>query len=176
MEEIIYWIGQVLGGFTVVLGIINYQMKTREQVLFIHILTTITFALHYLCIAGWAGMAMNLVGFIRNIVFYYTGKNGKVSRVWAVLFAAILGSAGLVTSLLMQEGIYFVLSVVGITINSYAMSFSNPQNIRKSILITSPLVLTYDIFATSWGGAVYEAIVIISSIIGIIRYRKTKQN
>ena len=36
MEEIIYYIGQVLGAFTVVLGVINYQMKTREQVLFIH--------------------------------------------------------------------------------------------------------------------------------------------
>jgi hypothetical protein len=108
-------------------------------------------------------------------VFYHTGKNGKVSRLWAVFFAVALGGAGLVASLVMQEGIYFVLSVVGITINSYAMSFSNPQNIRKSILISSPLVLIYDLFATSYGGAVYEAVVIISSIIGIIRYRKNKQ-
>lgn len=175
MDEIIFYIGQALGALTVVLGILNYQMKTREQVLFIHILTTITFALHYLCLGAWAGMAMNLVGFIRNIVFYYTGKNGKVSRFWAIFFAVILGGAGLVASLVMQEGIYFILSVLGVTMNSYAMSFSNPQNIRKSILITSPLVLTYDLFATSYGGAVYEAVVIISSVIGILRYRKTKQ-
>lgn len=169
--EPLYIIGQILGVITVILGFVNYLVKTREQVLFIHIATTICFAFHYMFIGAYAGMAMNFVGFVRNLVFYFVGKNSKVGKGWAILFAVIMGAMGVVG----WEAWYSVLAVVGLVINSYSMSFSNPNNIRKSILITSPLVLVYDVFAKSYGGMVYESVVIISSIIGLVHYRKNKK-
>lgn len=168
MEQILYYIGQGLGIVAVVLGFINYQVKTREQVLYVHIATTVCFTLHYMFIGAYSGMAMNFVGIIRNIVFYFAGRNGKVHKGWSISFALIMGIMGI----LAWESWYSVLAVVGLVINSYSMSFSNPNNIRKSILITSPLVLAYDVLVHSLGGAVYEAIVIVSSVIGLIRYRK----
>ncbi|MEE0928768.1 MAG: YgjV family protein [Acutalibacteraceae bacterium] len=171
MQQTIFIIGQILGVVTVILGFINYQVKTREQVLFVHIATTLCFAFHYMCLGAWTGMAMNFVGFVRNIIFYYIGKNGKVPKPWAIGFALVMVAMGIVG----WQDWYSILAVVGIGINSYAMSFSNPNNIRKSILITSPMVLVYDGFVLSVGGMIYEAVVIVSSVIGIIRYRK-KQN
>ncbi len=97
-------------------------------------------------------------------------ENGRVSRPWAVAFALIMGVMGIIA----WEDWYSVLAVCGLVINSYAMSFSNPNNIRKSILITSPMVIIYDGFAMSFGGMVYESVVIISSIVGLVRYRKNK--
>ncbi len=170
MDEILYYIGQGLGIVAVVLGFINYQVKTREQVLYVHIATTVCFTLHYMLIGAYSGMAMNFVGIIRNVVFYFAGKNGKVGKVWPITFAVIMGAMGI----LAWENWYSVLAVVGLMINSYSMSFSNPNNIRKSILITSPLVLAYDVLVSSVGGAVYEGIVIVSSVIGLIRYSKNK--
>ena len=70
------------------------------------------------------------------------------------------------------DNIYSLLVITGLVINSLCMSFKNPHNIRKSILVTSPLVLIYDIIVSSVGGAVYESIAIISAVIGIIRYSK----
>ncbi len=168
MEQLLYIVGQVLGAFTVVLGFINYQVKTREQVLFVHIATTLCFAFHYMLIGAYAGMAMNFVGFVRNVVFYFVGRNGRVSRPWAVFFAVAMGIIGVIA----WEDWYSVLAVCGLVINSYAMSFSNPNNIRKSILITSPMVIIYDGFALSFGGIVYESVVIISSVVGLIRYNR----
>ena len=168
-------IGQALGVLAVILGFINYQVKSRERVLFIHIATTVCFALHYFCLEAWAGMAMNMVGFVRNIFYYYLGKNGKMSRFWPIIFTVILCAMGITASLTAGEGWYFWLSVVGLTVNSYAMSFSNPDNIRKSILVTSPIVLVYDAFSKSYGGMVYESIVIISSVIGLLNGRKKKK-
>ena len=178
MFENIDWImliGQALGVVAVILGFINYQVKTRERLLVVHMATTLCFVAHYLCLGAWAGMAMNFVGFIRNIVFYYTGKNGKVSKAWAVSFALIMGAMGITASLIAKEGWYFILSVVGLMINSYSMSFSNPNHIRKSILISSPLVLVYNCFARSYGGVVYEAVGMTSSVIGLLRFQKTKR-
>ncbi len=168
MEEILYYIGQLFGGFAVVLGFLNYQVKTREKLLFIHLSTTICFSVHYMLIGAYAGMAMNLVGAVRNTVFFFVGKNGKVSRGYSIGFAILMAVMGIIS----WEAWYSVLAVIALTVNSYAMSFSDPNNIRKSILITSPMVLVYDALARSYGGTVYETVAIISAVIGIVRYKR----
>ena len=171
-DDNVFIIAQGLGVIAIILGFINYIVKTRGQVIFVNSVTTICFVLHYLCLGAWAGMALNFVAFIRNIVYYYAGKNGKVSKALSVAFTLIMGAMGITVSLIAKEGWYFVLSVVALVINSIAMSFHNPNNIRKSILVTSPMVLVYNCFVFSVGGAVYESVAIVSSIIGLIRHKK----
>ena len=175
-ETTVFYIAQALGVVAIILGFINYIVKTRVQVLFVNSVTALCFVLHYLCLGAWAGMALNCVAFIRNIVYYYAGKNSKANKALAIIFAVLMGTMGITVSLLANEAWYFILSVVALMINSYAMSFSNPNHIRKSILITSPLVLAYDCFVRSMGGAVYESVAIISAIIGLIRYKKKRCN
>ena len=81
-----------------------------------------------------------------------------------------------VMCVLTWEAWYSVFVLLGLAINTYCLSFKNPQNVRKSIFVTSPLVLTYDILASSIGGAIYETVAIISALIGVIRnHRKTVQ-
>lgn len=171
-ETTIFYIAQALGIVAIILGFINYIVKTRGQVILVNSITTICFVLHYLCLGAWAGMVLNFLATIRNIVYYYAGKNGKISKALAIAFTIIMGTVGTTVSLLAKEGWYFILSVVALMINSFAMSFQNPNNIRKSILITSPMVLAYNCFVFSVGGAVYEAVAIISSVIGLLRYKK----
>ena len=166
-----YIIGQTLGIVAVFLGFLNYQVKTREQLLVVHTITILCFIIHYGLIGAYAGMAMNSVGIVRNIVFYFVGKKGKVSPVLAAVFALIVGVLGIMN----WEAWYSVFCLFGLVINSYALSFSNPKNVRRSILITSPLVLTYDIFARSYGGTAYETVAIVSALIGLIRFKREEE-
>lgn len=71
---------------------------------------------------------------------------------------------------------YCVLSVAGLVINTLALSSPSVQLIRKSILVTSPMVLLYDVLAGNYIEAVKELIAIVSAVIGIIRYRKESKN
>ena len=114
MDQIVFYIGQALGVIAIVLGFINYQVKTRKQVLYVHSATTLTFSLHYFCLGAWAGMVMNGIGLFRNIVFYQLEKKGPVKRWIAVLFALIIGALGATASLLKHEGWHFLLSVCGL--------------------------------------------------------------
>ena len=175
-ETTVFYIAQALGVIAIILGFVNYIVKTRGQVIFVNSVTTVCFVMHYLCLGAWAGMALNFVAFIRNIVYYYAGKNGQVSKALSIAFTVIMGAMGITVSLIAKEGWYFIFSVVALMINSFAMSFQNPNYIRKSILITSPLVLIYNCFVFSIGGAVYETVAIISAIIGLIRYKKKEHN
>ena len=116
-------------------------------------------------------MAVNAVCCARNLFYYYGAKDGKANRSLAICFVLVMGVIGTAASLISGENWYFVLSVTALMINSYAMSFSNPNHIRLSILVTCPMVLIYNCFVHSYGGAVFESVVIVFAIIGLIRYK-----
>ena len=170
MENPIYIIGQIFGIVAVILGFVTYQVRTQKKLLFVQILTTLVFVIHYLLIGAMSGMALNLVAMVRNIV--YSRRDLKIfsGKGWPVVFAVIMGIMGLLS----WQGWYSVFVVLGLVINSLCMAFKDPQKIRKSILVTSPLVLIYDAFALSVGGMIYESVAIVSALVGILRFRKEK--
>jgi hypothetical protein len=169
MENPMYYFGQFLGIVAIILGFLTFQMKSREKLVFLQIAATFAFAIHYLLIGAYSGMALNFVAMIRNIVFYFVGKEKPVPRFLSVLFAVFMSVMGVLS----WQAWYSIFAVLGLLINSYCMSFSNSQNICKSILVTSPMVLIYNCFVLSVGGIVYESVAIISASIGIFRTRKT---
>jgi hypothetical protein len=87
------------------------------------------------------------------------------------VLALIMG----VLSIFVWEGWHSVFFAVGIMLNTLAMGYFGPQNLRKSILLTSSLIMIYNLFIPSIGGTINELVAISSAIIGIVRYRKTTQ-
>ena len=55
-----------------------------------------------------------------------------------IVFTVLMGIMGILS----WSDWYSIFVFLGLVINSYCMSFKDPQNIRKSILVTSPLVLS----------------------------------
>ena len=161
-------IGQGFGIVAIILGFVSYQMRTQRQVLFMQTMVATVFCLHYGLIGAYSALAMNCVCIVRNVVYDYRARKGIRSQLIPVIFVAIQ----IVICILTWEALYSIFILLGLGINTYCMSFYNPQSVRKSILITCPMVLTYDIFAYSIGGCIYETIAMISAAIGIVRYRK----
>ena len=168
MNETLYYIGQGLGVLGVALGFLSMQMKTRDKLLLMHLALTACFALHYGLIGAWSGMALNIISSIRNITYYLLGKKGDVKPGWGIFFAVVMGTVGILS----WQNWCSAFMVIALTLNSYAMSFTDPQNIRKSMLVTCPLALIYNILVISVGGIVLESVNIASAAIGIYRYRK----
>lgn len=161
-----YIIGQMFGFLAVILGFISFQMKTRKNLMIVQTSLALSFSVHYLIIGGLTGCVLNLVCAVRNFAF----SREKGSKWLTIIFAVIMVIMGAVS----WQGWYTLFFVVGITINTFGLSFKNPQNIRRSTLVTSPLLIIYDVVVKSYGGIMLETIIIISSIIGLIRYRKTE--
>lgn len=158
-------IGQILGMIAIILGFISYQLKTQRQLLFMQTAVAVTFCIHFFLIGAYSGMAMNVVGIVRNLVYNKRSQKGSQTKLIPIIFVLIQCVMCLIT----WEAWYSVFVLFGLAINTYCMSFSNLQSLRKSIFITSPMVLTYDLFAGSIGGAIYESIVIVSSLVGVLR-------
>lgn len=170
MDQFIYITGQVLGVVAILLGFASYQTRTQKGLLLLQLATTVVFSIHYLMIGAVTAMAMNAIGVVRNTVYYFRNKNKSDSLLFPMIFAVIMAAVGVFT----WEAWYSVFVFAGLVINTLCLAFKDPQNVRKSILVTSPMVLIYDVFALSLGGIVYESVAIASSVIGIIRHPRPK--
>ncbi|MBO4278008.1 MAG: YgjV family protein [Clostridia bacterium] len=165
-------IGQILGGVAVVLGFIAFQMRDAKKVLLVQMAAIVVFCAHYYLLQAYSGLALNAVGLFRNVAYYYRGRMPeKRAAATTVFFVIAMVTAGAFS----WQDARSLLVIAGIAINTVGMSFSDSQNIRKSILVSSPLVLVYDILVRSVGGAVFETTAIVSSIIGIIRANRAKK-
>ena len=173
-DEIIYIIGQVLGIFAIALGVISYQVKEQNKLLFLQSATAFVFIVHYIMIGALSGMALNIVNFIKNVFYWYKSTRGGAGKVMPIIFAATVFSLGVYTAIVAQTW-YSVFLIVGITIHVICFASPDAEKVRSSILVTSPLVMIYNIFAKSIGGTCYEAMATVSAAIGVIRYRKAKK-
>lgn len=168
----LFIIAQIFGVIAVILGFLSYQMRTRRQILLALSATVIALTLHYLFLGAYTGMAMNAVSLIRNIAYDYRDRKEIKSPLIPLVFTAIQVVMGILT----WQAWYSILVLVGIAINTYCVGLCNSQNLRKSILVTSPLVLIYNIFTMALSGIVFEVVGIVSAIIGIIRHRKKSES
>jgi len=165
MTEII---AQIIGIIAVVFAILSFQAKTDRYLLIMQTGAAFLFCIHYGMLGAYTGMAMNSVSVVRNIVYY--NKDKKIFSGWLppVFFASVMALFGIFT----WQGWHSLLVIVGLIVNSIGMSLRSPQNIRKSVLISCPLVLVYNVFELSIGGIINESFSIVSAVVGILRDKR----
>lgn len=162
-------IGQILSFVAVITGFISFQMKTAKGILVFQIITALIFTAHYFLIGAMTAVGLNLIGAIKCLCYYWRNKKQITSPIIPIFFIVII----VVTSVLTWDGWYSIFIMAGLIINAIGFSLSNAQIIRKLNLIKSPLCLIYNICVFSTGGIIFEGASIISSVIGIIRGRKS---
>lgn len=168
MDKIVFIIGQAVGIIAIIIGIVTYQIKSRRGIMIANIAGTVCFALHYMMIGAYVGMALNIVATVRNIVFYNTKNMSKrKSNVYSALFSAIVCVAGIFT----WEAWYSALQIVSSVMRNYILSLSKPNSIRKGIMVVLPMTLIYNICVSSLGGTINDSLALISTGISIYRYR-----
>ena len=89
---------------------------------------------------------------------------GQALGMFAVLYV-LLGA-------LAWQGWFSLMPIISLLTNTYFMSKGDPQLVRKSIFVSSPIMIVYDVLVASYGGILFESVIIISSLIGVLRYRR----
>ena len=89
---------------------------------------------------------------------------------------AIFSIAMIVFGIVSWQNVFSLLVIIALVINTIFLSLGKPQLLRYSILLTSPMVLVYNVVVFTIGGILNESLAIISSIIGIIRFRNQNKN
>ena len=164
-------IGHILGVIAIGLFFLSYQIFEKKKLLFVQTLATAMLCLQYVLIGAYSGFVLNIICVIRNILFYHRDKK-FLSGVWLPILLAL---AMAFVSLFSWDGYHSLLIILGLMVNTVCMGLCDSQNLRKSVLITCPMILVYNIFEASYSGMVSETISWISAIIGIVRYMRAKK-
>ncbi len=162
-------VGQILSIVSFIVTFILYQMKERRTLLIMQTAQVVVVAAAYFCLGAYAGMALNLLAIVRNLIYYR--KDIFKGRAWPIILSALMLIVGVLTA----TSPWSAMVIVGMVINTYCLSFENPQHFRISIFVTSPMVLVYNIFVFSIGGILMESISVISAVIGFLRFRRKPQ-
>ena len=161
--------GQILGWVAALLTFMSYQCKEHKKLIVVQSLSTLSICISYLLLGAQSGMLLNIVCILRNLIIYYRKKVKLFSYFfWLYALTLIMGLMGIFS----WQGYMSLLIIVALMFNTIFIYFPNVQNLRKSILITSTMILLYNVYYGVWGGILNELIAITSAIIGIFRNRK----
>lgn len=163
--------GQLMGWVAALMTFLSYQCKEHKKLLIVQTLSSVSICISYLLLGAWSGMLLNIVCLIRNFIIYRKDLKIFSYRFWPYVLSAVMAVAGFLS----WQGPMSLLVIVALAVNTLFLSFPSVQNLRKSILITSTMVLLYNAYYTVWGGVANEMIAITSSAIGIYRYKNSKQ-
>lgn len=162
-------IGHVIGFIGVASIFASYQFKEKKTIMIGQTVGSACISLQFLLIGDPTAFALNLVCLIRNLVFNVKDKLGKPGKLSPYFFAVVM----IAVSVFMWNGPVTLLMMSGLAINTVCLGVCKPQGLRASLLLTCVLVLLYDLFVGSVSGALNEVLSIISSTVGLIRYRRS---
>lgn len=165
---VLYIIGQILGVIAVLVGFLAFQRKTQLGIVVFECAAAVIFAVHYLLISAPTAAALNLLSGCVCVFFAIWNKKQMKGNIWIVINCLLIAVSGVLT----WDSIYSAFLIAGLVFNTVTLSFKNPQNTRKAMLIKSPLCLVYNVAVASVGGVIFECAVLTSALIGLIRNGK----
>ncbi len=166
-----YIAGQIMAWIATLLTFLSYQCKSHNKLIIVQTLSSLSICVSYCFLNAWSGMLLNIVCLVRNFIIYRKDIKFFSYPCWPYILAGVMGVIGALS----WQGPMSLLIIVALAVNTLFLYFPNVQNLRKSILATSTMVLIYNVYYTVWGGVANEMIAIISSVIGLYRYKKSKQ-
>jgi hypothetical protein len=160
-----FWI-DLLGALGILSAVLAFQCKKHGRVLTYRTANEIFFGVQFFLLGAYTGVAMNVVGSIRNTIFTLQVKKGRSTRWSAALFCL----AFLVFGLLTWEGPKSILVIAAKIISTLAFGNKNLLVVRLLILVTSSSWLIYDLFSGSYAGVVCEILTLLSILIALYRF------
>lgn len=167
-----------VGILGILASILSFQCRKHNWILTFRTANELLFALQYLLLGltghadAYTGMAMNLVGCVRNTVFTEQVKRGKSTRITAICFSILF----LVFTAVTWAGAKSILIGFAKVVSTLAYGNPNPRVVRLLILLTGSCWLFYNIAVGAWEGVACEALTLISIVTGIVRYDILKKN
>ena len=162
-------LGQIIGIIGTVITALSYQMNTKKSLLIAHTSATACFCISYLLLGASLGFALNIVCVVRNVCFYFQKEGQKPIYISTAVISVVMA----VVSIFSWQGPISLLIIIALILNTIFLSLGKPQILRYSLFVTCTMVIIYNIYVFSIGGILNESIAICSSLIGVIRFRKS---
>ena len=166
---------QVVGIVAVVLFLLSFQLKKRSQIVLATCVSNTLYILQYCLLGAFSGAVLDLLSTVSS--FFAAKKNApafqRYAKVAAVITCGLIAAAGLALALIQREWLE-LLPIAGALLQTVGLWFQNEQTIRRFALAGAPFWLTYNFLSQAYGAALGSALSIVSVVVALLRYRKTR--
>lgn len=159
-------IAQIIGTAGLICSLLSFQQNKRNRVMALQMTASIMFAVQLFMVGAFTGGCLDVIAFVRTLIFKYNDTQRGKSPAWLVLFVVLM----IITGIMTWTDIYSILPIIGSVLSTVAMWMKSCKNIRLVSLFVGPCWIVYNIINGAYTGALNEVLAISSIVIGLIRY------
>lgn len=156
----------VLGSISMMLS--NWQRSKNKMMLFL-IFDSILYFIQYMLLKAYTGALTNVVSFFRIVLF--SNKDKIVMKHKNIVLYIVL-LMYLVSGILTFKSFIDILPIIATFVYTVFLWGDNTQKIRIGSSIMFLMWMIYDICVKAYFGAVFECLLLITSILAIFRLKK----
>lgn len=161
-----FFIIQLIGMIAYLILAFSYFKKSKKEILFIQIFSTVAFALHYYLLSGITATTCNLISLlIIIIVYFFEKKNAKNKKL--LIFSTI--PLLVLISLFTYENIFSIFPIVASTILLLSFILSDENVIRISGVVSALCWLIYAFIYRSYVGVFFEFFSMITTLLAFLK-------
>ena len=162
----LFILAQLFGIISLLIYCVGVQVKKKENVLVVSILTNFFDSMQYLCLNAITGSIISLVNAFRCLAFYsYEKKYSKPSKILFAIFVIIALICGGIT----YKNIFSILPITASIISTYGMWQRKATIARIGLLLSCTMYIIYSLQAKAYSGAITFLVMFVATLISIIR-------
>lgn len=162
---------QIVGYIALILAIISFQQNEPKRMAFFQLLANSMFVIHFAMIGAITGAVINLLSAIRSLVYSRRDKKWADHVAWTYAFVL----AFVLTTIFFWEGAKSLLPMFGAICYTVSFRMKTAKLVRLVSLPSSPCWMIYNAINHSYAGILTETYVIVSIIIGMLRFDVKKR-
>ncbi|MBQ4605416.1 MAG: YgjV family protein [Clostridia bacterium] len=163
---------QIIGVFGLICSLLSFQMKNRKWIMAFQMTASLSFSTQLFMLGAVTGGCVDMISFIRTMIFSQNSKKWASSPVWLYVFIVIM----ILTGILTWQNAWDLLPIAGSILSTVALWMKREKHIRLISLAVGPCWLVYNLVKGAWSGALNEVLAMTSIVIGLIRNDREKKN
>lgn len=167
-----FLIAQSFGILVIIANVISMQMKSKKQIIFMFILANLFSAINFVLLNSYSGAIICVFAIIQTLINkLFDRNNKKVPKIIIILYIVISIALGIITF----ERFIDILPIICSILYTLSIIQDKEKNIRKITFFNIVLWIVYDITCKAYTASISDALMTISTIIGIYRFDYKKE-
>lgn len=157
---------QIVGIFAIIVFAISPHQKTKKKVLIFQLISNLLYAIQYVLLNAFSAVATNVIGGIKNLIFYFYAKDEKeIPNKFLYIYILIIVIFGVFTF----NGLISIIPILVSILYAYAVWQDNLKVYRIITIIGSISWIIYNFLVGAYVGVAGNVFQLISAIIAFIR-------
>ena len=163
------WVAQGVGLLGTLAYLVSFQIRKQRTFFLVQSLAGLLFTVNMYMLGAYTGCLLNFGNVIRSV--FIVSKNEKMHH---PVFLVLVELYFIAVTVFTFNGFPSIIGLIPQLVSSAVMWYCGGKAIRMTqLFLNSPCWLTHNIIVGSIGGVLCEIINIISTVVSLIRFRRT---